>query len=593
MKPTTKPTTINAPNAIIHTESNTKPSKSAKRRRRRAQKKKQEPEPRIPESSGFSANSVVKAMPVRSLMSKPCTFHDSAQAWMELYIDPLNVSKVVPGSRKVPDAAMPISAEAGFYFAATMELPMTNLSQTNVTGLNFSMLVLMPPLLRAMGIVLVHTKSRDFDAEVMSAFCVAFASVEARSDAYFPKWVPCPLYDEIEGFLRPVLFFTVLAPNALRAVEEPDENGISTLLNQFRFTSFGLDINHNTPTWFDNGTFMAGCFNCSVESSTYVENGVRGFEPFWLQATILTGTNFQVRTSVGGFPMAPMTELDFAGLTPSPDVTLSFDMRNADSSFIATVGNVVNYRFVAGNLVLFNSTRGTSLIIGAFTQGMNHVKRLYSRVPLPEALDELISETEIEFNKLILPPTTQSDIFQMDPKRVSGKMKGDHEEGKPGTHSGVYLPNRIWQPVFNVQSAGNFRKCVIVSQDSSLGDLTNPDLGWFDSFDRNYGWGVINLQNVPYAAAPFITAARTDEQVPGVNSIIGAYTTGAQAKEPLCFDAAMAVGSRLPHGASSMAGRFSELFPAIRRGIASIPRLVASATNILDQVNDVMDDLNI
>lgn len=590
-----RPTIINAPDAVINAESVSKSAKSVKRRRRRNNRKSKVPSAPVEESTSFGTTSV-KKFSAPGWMNVPCHLHEAAEAWMRLYVDPRNPALNKAGARKIPDGALTISAEAGFLFASTITLPMTRRNEVDVSGKNFSLLGLMNCMLRALGIVLIHTQSRDFDQEVMNAFCIAWASIPNREAAYYPNWVPCPLYDTIDSFTVPVLYFTVLAPNALRAVQEPDEVGFSTLLNQFRFTSYGITYDHNTPTLFDQGTYVAGRFNCSVEPVEYTENHLRSFDPFWISLVINTTVptvSITALATVAGVSQPPISELSYTGLLPSPGQVVTFTFRNRDGTFVVPAGDTVSWRIVGASVGIYHIESDNFLNLGVAVVGASYNKRLYSRIDLADTLSEVIDEEPMTFNKLLLPPVTQSDIVQMDAKSVSGLLKGDHELGGAGTFSGVYQANAIWEPVFNLQSASNFNKCVMVTQDTDLSDLTNPNTGWFDSFDRNFGWGVVNMQSVPWAAAPFIVINRTDEQVPGVNSIVGAYSTGCQVKEPLSVDVAMALSSRLPHGFSSSNAPHAKLFPRVRNALASIPRIIASATNILDMVNGVCDDLGV
>jgi hypothetical protein len=529
---------------------------------------------------------------VEKMLFEKFRLDDNSESWLHHYIDPCGVGGLKVDSRRINDGALPFSAEAEFLFLETITMPMNSLQITDTSGKNFSLLCMMQPLMRAGAILLCHIQSKEFDDTVMSSFARAFASIDNREAAYYPNWVPCDLFDVIDSVVTPVLFFTVLTPTALRAIGEPNDSGISTFLSQFRFTSYGMDTNHNTPTLFDQGTFVSGCFNASVAPYIYNENHVRGFDPFFMHVINVASNTIAVTTTVNGNSVAPMNELNYTGTMPSPNIVLSFDLRNASGDTVLPEGTTVSYRLVGTQINLVDVAGVINpLFLGVHIVNQTFDKRLYARVSNVEATTEPIEEGSLTFNLLTLPPVTQADIQQMNVSSVHGLLKGNRDLAGSNTRSGCYLPNRIWQPVFNVQNSSNFRKCLIVNETTDLQDLTNNATGWADSFDLNFGWGILNLQSVPWAAAPFIHLVRSDEQVPGHNSILGAYARRAGIKQPLASEIALSASSQLPHGFTVSHEGVRRMFNALSNVLAETPKILANTGNIGESIAKLLANL--
>jgi hypothetical protein len=596
-------TIINAPNAVVRTSNRPNGNKSNKgnnnsdgqvlskkrNRRKRGNNKDKPSQAFVGVGTGLGQHQ----QHYDELFSEHSTLDDEAAGWVQAYIDPCGTHLTRLDYKRIGDGAMPISAVAEYRFIDTITLPFNNISDVNVTGRNFSLLVLQTPLMRASAILICHIKSREFDSEVMNSFARAWASVPSREFAYYPQWVPCDLFEIVEMAVTPVLFFTVLTPSALKAIQEPDSNGVSTFLNQFRFTSYGLEIDHNTPTLFDQGTYTTGCFNCSVEPFTFTENHVRSFDPFYLIASLGTQNLFAVSAEVNGNLVPQLAVLNYVGNLPSPSFQLDFTLRNASGSLVFSPSTTLRYETV-GSLVTIRNVNVPTEYIAIMPLLANSFKnlRLYSRVDLADAAEEPITSTDGQVNKITFCPTTQADIQAMNVSAVHGLMKGSSDAAGGRSGGGCYLPNRIWEPVFSPQDANNFRKCIFVGQGTDLTDYVDPTTGWQDSFDRNFGWGVMNLQSIPWAAAPMIRVIRSDEQVPGQNSVIGAYATRAGYKEPLALDVALMASTRLQHGFPASSAMLGGFCGKIQNMLSRLPKVLATSGNVAMQIGRLVDQFN-
>jgi len=587
-------TQITAPNAIIRTD--TSIGKTKPKRRRNKKPNNQATPKHNPGELQTATVGTTRGYPskVETMLSEKFKLDENSESWLHHFIDPCGVGGMKVDSRRIPDGALSFSAEAEFLFQETITMPMNSLQITDTTGRNFSLLVLQQPLMRCGTILICHIQSKEFDDTVMSSFSRAFASIPNRESAYYPNWIPCDLFEIIDSVITPVLYFTVLTPTALRAIGEPNESGISTFLSQFRFTSYGVDLKHNTPTLFDQGTYVMGCFPASVVPYTYDENHVRGFDPFFVTAFITTANSITAIATVNGISTPPMNELTYAGILPSPPITITFALRNPTGSVFYPVGTTIRYENVLGQLSLVDDANILpNLVLGPMVVNSTVDKRLYARVDLLDAATEPITQGSLTFNLLTIPPVTQADIQQMDVFSVHGLLKGDHDLGGAASHSGCYLPNRVWQPIFNVQNSSNFRKCIIVNENTPLQDLTNNADGWKDSFDLNFGWAVMNLQSVPWAAAPFIHLTRSDEQVPGHNSILGAYARRAGYKEPIALDIAFSASSELKHGFTCSSNDVRKMFNALSKTLSEVPSVLANANNLGKSISSLLMRLNV
>jgi hypothetical protein len=588
-------TVINAPNAELRTNFNN--SKSPKRNKNNmdgktvAKPRNNKNKPKAQPASGIGTGLGPQAY--SDLFKENAALTDAGEGWVQAYIDPCGVHRTSLDLKRPGDGAFPISAIAEFRFIDTVSMPFNTIESVDMTGKNFSLLILQSPLMRGMAILVCHIHSREFDDVVMSSFSRAFAQIQSRNDAYYPNWVPCDLVEIVGPVATPVLFFTVLTPSALKAIQEPDSLGISTFLNQFRFTTYGVEVDHNTPTLFDQGTFVTGCFNCSVEPYTYEENHVRSFDPFYLNLNVTPGPVVHLLALIEGAPAPALSTLNYVGTLPSPLILMDFTLRNSSGSVVFPLGSFVLYENLGALCILRQNLTSNYLVLGPVVVNSNQQTRLYSRIELLDTLTEAIYPADGQVNKLILPPCTQADIQQMNVSAVHGLLK-DCVSARNKTigdeASSCYLSNRIWEPVFLPQDSTNFRKCIIVSQGDQLADLVDGSTGWHDSFDKNFGWGVMNLQSVPWAAAPLIHAVRTDEQVPGHNSIIGAYATRAGYKEPLALDIALTASSRLPHGHVRTGGN-GGLFNKITNMLQRLPKVLATGGNVASRLSEIIDNL--
>lgn len=565
-------TVIRAPNALIEiskTQSSDKISKPKKSRRRQRKPKKQE-------------------------MSLPTDVQltEHGKRWLEVYTFPTSIinsendilERNVPRNIThlgVPDAAMIIHAVYQHRVIETIVPPFLQKNVVDTTGRNYSMLIMQQPLFRALMIILVHKRSAEFDTTVMSSFSRAWASIPDRETARYPNWVPCDLFDLEDDEFVPILYFTVVASPGLVGIPDPDSVGTSSTFSQFRFTSEGFHFNHNTPELFNQGTYVCANYNCSIEPFVYTENHVRGFDYFYLHCRTTGPLSVLIEALVNGESPDVLALLEYEGVLPSPVFTANISVRNAAATFVLLPTHEFQYDVLGTQIRLVNLTNATVQIIGVNLPGTYRANRLYSRIDAVSALTEPITPSRTNLNKITLPPCTQSQLAFGDPYHTSGLLQD----------GGFTLANRIFNVLFLLQNALNFAKTVFVSDEEDLPSLADTSRGFRDSFDVNFGFAMANLQNVPYAAAPFIHYSRTDEYVPGVDSFVGGFASQCESRDDLAVEAGISVGAQMPHGLNGSHHDYSSFLPSLTSIINGLPEGLQRGGSLAMRVGQVLRSL--
>jgi hypothetical protein len=482
--------------------------------------------------------------------------------------------------KKIPDAAFPISAVAEYRFLDTIPAPNKDLSTIEpLLNVNMSQLYILTPLLRAPCILLVNLLSEEFSDSIMAGFAKAWANIVKREDAQFPNWVgffPSGS-DEISP---PVNFFVVLTPDTLSSLDTPSDLGISEVLKAYRFVSHGIEIKFNVPDLVNQATSVMARVPAEATNITPQREHVRGYDEFYIHAGSGIEPNIVSIFPGGATGVPPINQLDSSGTLPSPTVQADNNFRNQSGTFTINVGETFRYESVDGRIYLVNLTTDTRLVVRSWA-GTPNSTRMYVR----EALDvEIpISEVRSDMTKMILPMVQQKDL-QAQIVGTSSFLMKDYE--------GVYLPNQIWKPIFEPQVATSYTKIVFVNDQSELSDLDDPTVGWFDSYDRNFGFAVVNIQGMSQSAAPLVKIIRTDEQVPSAKSLVGAYTTRCSPPCPVALDVTRALTDRLPMGYPADFNSMGKLFGMIRGMLKNMPVALAHAMNISSQIGRIVDDIS-
>lgn len=504
-----------------------------------------------------------------------------AEGFIESYVDPCGTHRSGLDIKKIPDGAFPMSAVAEYRFIDTIPAPGRDLATIEPQlMINMSQLYILTPLLRAPCILLVNLLSQEFSDKIMAGFARAWANLPTRESGQFPNWVSFAAEDETPTTV-PVNYFTVLTPDTLSSLDTPSDLGISKVLKSWRIVSQGISAHFNVPDLVNQATAVMSRVSADISSISPIREHVRGYDEFYLHSQ--SGNPFSIAAVFpsGLLNQPPINILNAGGGLPTPAVTSDVNFRNSGGTFVISVGDQFQY-IAQGNfqVFLYNITTGAQMQVRDWT-GNPTSTRMYVREPLDD--DSIpIGEMNNTMTQITLPIVQQKDMLAQIVSSTEFLMK-DYE--------GVYLPNAIWKPIFEPQTATAYRKILFVNDSSDISDLDDPTLGWFDSYDKNFGFAVVNIQGMSQAAAPMIKVIRTDEQIPAQQSIVGAYTTRASTANPVALTTAMSMVDRLPMGYPVDFNDFGKLFNLVRTALKKMPVALAHALNIASEVQSAIDDV--
>jgi len=438
-------------------------------------------------------------------------------------------------------------------------------------------LLILTPMLRAPCIVLLNVLSQEFSDEIIAAFCKAWANIQNRDDAVYPEWIGFVT----EGEVSINNYFTVLLPDTLSDLSPPNALGISSELKAYRFVSQGVEVRFNVPDLVNQASVVMARGPAETSSIVPQREHARGFDEFYLHITS-GGSPAITALFPSGREGPPINQLNWSGSFPSPLTISDSAFRNQAGTFSIAVGDHFGYEFIGGLIYLTNyEAPVTRLLIRDISQSPNST-RMYVRESLLDDVDLPIDEIRDDMTQMVLPLITQKDMQAQIVSAASYLMK-DYE--------GVYLPNQNFKPIFEPQEATSYRKIVLVNSLSRMEELDDPTVGWFDSYDKNFGFAVVNIQGMSQVAEPFVKVIRTDEQFPTAKSKIGAYTTRCSAPNSVALDTARCIADKLPMGFPADFNSMGKLFEMVTGVLRKMPVALAHAMNISSQIGHVVDEI--
>jgi len=502
-----------------------------------------------------------------------------------LHADPCGELSTTLAAAQMTDGALDTSAPAFARLIETIVFPFQDPSSTDLSGKTYSIVFLQFPFFRSMVIVIVKQQDGELTTAEKADFLHAWNNILNRANVTYPSWY----------LFGTGLYFTTLQTEALQNIEPPDAAGNSGLIDAFRFTSQGLNVLFNTPDLLDQGTYVCHRYPCDTDVKALTStNLVPGAEVEYLHSGwtsvpgVPAGVTFLITINVddAGDTLTPTFPSVIALPTtsfPTTSVSATDAYRNSSGTFNVSVGNLVQYRIVANVVQLFNITNSQALAILTIPAtspigiSSSNTVRLY-RTAGPTADDVYDSD----FNTVTLPPISQSDILQQNPKAVCSLLK---ETG------GFYIPSRIMQPVFNLTLASSYRKLLLIAKQVDLESVDlDPRVGWFDTIDHNYSVAIGACLGVPYACKPMIKANRGLELVPAANSIVGLFTTGAPPAQPEIVEMCKSFDEAQPQGYPSNYNSLGILGGKALNVIESIPNALRFGLNIARTIKRVCDE---
>jgi len=581
----------NKKNVIIQTETVniTKEGKNKKKR----QKPYPEPKPQRKRKETSRARDLQMLQPtigtqsgLAGLLPRPeyqkCTeFTDQACQFIQLYADPLGEHCSSTDAARVPDNALEATAPAFVRRLDTIKFPFQSGGSIALEGKTYSSWYYAPPLFRALCFIILKEVDGELTVEEVDEFCVSFANISTRELALFPNFVE----------IQPGYFWTAVDTIALREILPPNELGVSSLIQKYRFTSSGLEIFFNTPDLLDQGTYAAMRYPTDVSVKTFVEETeIANARPVYIQYSIqyltpspaafvgISGALTPELASFQGFVRSP-ADPQF----PSPTFTAEYRLRNAAGTFELKVND--EYEYIIDSFVfvqIHNITEDTFITIATLnpnsipnTNFSGSIRLYETGVGLPDRVDEY------DFTVISLPPLSQADEYQQNPKVAATLLK---ETG------GVYCPAAIYQPIFEVTSASDYRKILFTTSTVDVKKLINPNAGWFDTCDKNFSTQVINMQSIPYACKPMMKLGRGLELVPSANSVVGLFVQGPPSEQPESIEICRAFSASNPQGFPTNYNGMGVLFAKVLAVTQRIPDMLRSGHNLYREVKAVLDE---
>jgi len=326
------------------------------------------------------------------------------------------------------------------------------------------------------------------------------------------------------------------------------------------------------------------------EESVQDERGAGGtiFLSVTLRHNINIPTTFNVFANTApGVPGSGVFPV-FSGLSntlPSPPFASTASYTSVVGSFSVAAGNLTRYIVDPTDpraVLLQNQTSGQTIRVGGpvGTRIGETTNDATAFVLTSDAGGPNVVVNTL-FSTLTLPPITQDDMLQQNPKMVAQLAKET---------DGVYIPSSIFEPIFNVTSAAEYRKVLLITKADVTSDMISPFLGWFDTYDTNFSTTVVNFQGIPYACKPMVKICRGVELVPSSNSILGIFAQGSPDEQPEAIDICKAFTQYQPHGYPVNYNGLGILFGKVMKVVDCLPVLLRNGLNIYRGIKSVCDE---
>jgi len=547
-----------------------------KRRVRRANRNAAQDEGIVPSMSSLSTTNGIQTGLARLRDHVPSRDKGWSDQSYKLYCDPCGEHTCSLDAARIPDGALQSSVGGFFRGVDTIMFPWQEPGVTALDGQTFSMLFLQVPLLRNMMIILAKQHGGEFDAAMMDRFAQTFADM-IPSDAQYPNWLNLGAQFE---------YMTMIDTSALRNVVPPN-NGVSGTVDSYRFSSQGFTVFFNTPDLVDQGTFTCMRYPLNHDTKSFaIDSELAGAEAEYFQfaANVIDVGVVNLQLGLGQGSLLIPVYNGLVSALPSPNFSAITALRNSSGSFTVAPANVLRYELSGGNLVrLVNTTNGQAITVLTvpFTTNVNdrfnNTIRLYLLSNAPSPDERLFDE---EMTVLTVPPITQTDMLQQNPKTIVQLAKETN---------GVYIPSCIFEPVFNVTKSTSYRKVLFITPTVNTTELIDPFSGWSDTIDTNFGISVANFQGIPYACSPLLKVCRSVEIVPAPGSFAGAFATGSPPEQPEAVDVCKSFTEKQEHGYPSNWNGLGILFGKVMAVVERIPVMLQTGRNIAREVSKVCD----
>lgn len=495
------------------------------------------------------------------VFGKSCALSTASQHWVNNYVDPCGNHDPFPGPPLIPDGGIPQAAPARFAFAETVVPPWGGAHSVTDTNNLYSMLILQAPFFRSLAYVVVHRKSGEFTNDIMMAVQESLGGISDIADVTYPNWLATSIGDE-EG---PLVYVTSLAPSVLTRIQPPSELGVSEDISQFRDSARGMVAKFNAPDLLNQGTVVCGQFNFNASQHALDIEG--SGEMLSLIAIVYPSSVFNGQLIVRTSDASIIPERTITWQTPNVSSNWTSDhiLTEANGDTFAAPGDVLHYAIAphgqfqsAVNIV--NGTTSSTVTVGHLWNTLGSIQTATKRLFAVGLGETKVSEHR--FTGVTMPPLTQGDLAQQDPNNEIQLMK---------TAGGVYMPLRVFQPVFGMQNSAGFAPFAFMVKGTTINNVVPT--GYGDSYDNNFAIGVINMQGIPWVANPLIKAVNYREIVTTQASILGAFTVKMSDCDEYALRAARSFTNSLPHAFPANYNGFGKLFAMVSRFLEGLPAI--------------------
>jgi len=505
------------------------------------------------------------------------------EAWTLRHLDPCGEFRTTGDNFRIPDGAVAASGSLQYRQAVSFRFPGQAANVIPLLeGTMWNLILISMPTFRypLVAVAYVGTSSELPQSELDLA--IAAINGSPAVPALYPDWIG----------VSEVTYLSVVQWSMLADVE-PGTPGQTSLIQQFRITGDGLTVFHNTPTLVNQGMLFAGQWNANISTLKKDTDSEIATSTVSL-SFVLTNTGGLVGAATGVvvWPDGTRTAVTAAGLTSTPtiiatctsDIAMWTYQSSSSSSAIAVTSLTVTAHFSTATVVTLRVVVNTSTFAYAGTFTVNSGASTNAS-GATGAVFNLPASEESPFatNVVTLPPLVSDDIIQSTIKAVSYVL---NEE------KGCYMVKRVWQPIFNMTEANTFGPYRVARVDGDVSSYASSTGGIYDTFDRNYGFGVMAMVGIPTAAVIWVKMMRTVEYVPCEKSAWSGFVQDCCPKNELATELVRAVADRHPFVYPESYNIFGTLFRGLANGIRWLVRGNRTVQNVRDVVNATIDKVD-
>lgn len=511
-----------------------------------------------------------------SMMTKSSVISAEGKSSVEIICNPCGEHKFTSNVQFI-DGALSQSGSLKLRQFDTISPPWGNVASSPNTTDNWGLKGLCPPTYKTIAILIASRQNEDPDPAVMTDLINEFNS---EDPTIWPTWK--------QSSVRANYWLTVYEYAAAEInVTDPSQN---RKVESFRIVGDGFVVLHNTPTLWDQGSFAVGQFQTDMATIPVPDNVASAvltlttgnqlsstqvpFNLAWQGVTLAAGT-----MSVSGAASVPVALGAISGTLP---YSVYSDQGQLMASYTGPGTGILTFAQVAAAApnppyVVVTGNSGPGTVRVGLTAPSSTITQTMSLegTAVTRALNTLQNVV------WTLPPTSQRDIAQADPKFSAELMK---------QHQGFYAVRRYFEPklrMTDLSTGGRIKLSVpnvqLISTSAPVGGI--PD----DVIDVNGSSIMFSIRGISHAANPTIKSCRFIEFLPAPGSPLAPFCGDTPEKDDDAEEIFRQIQLSGPHSyipdanalgfLSSLIMTSIELIPVFARGARSVSHAIASAVD--------------